>query len=133
MALPEYVDVRLWIEVGGIEGRCYLFGNCGTSLGRMYAFSETLNTSLCVSKHEIVIQSDESTYWIDGFLHGTAPSGEAMFGPRYDEELDDLEPMWIAARKHSSARETGPPTKTGDCLRIFRLNSCYQSPRGVCE
>ena len=99
MALPDCIDVRLWIEIGGIDGRCYLFGNCGTSLGRMYAFSETLDTSLCVSKHEIVSQSDESAYWIDGFLHGTARFGDAMFGPRYDEELDDLEPRWIAARK----------------------------------
>ena len=133
VALPDCIDVRLWIEIGGIDGRCYLFGNCGTSLGRMYAFSETLDTSLCVSKHEIVSQSDESAYWIDGFLHGTAPFGDAMFGPRYDEELDDLEPRWIAVKEFIRSGETGPPTETRDCLRRFRLCSSYRSPRGVYE
>jgi hypothetical protein len=103
--LPEDVDPRLWITVDGIEGRCYLFANAHTFTGRMEAWSQSTKTDLAVSKSEIVDQSTESKYWIQGFLSGNEPPGENMFGPAFLDKNGGLEQRWRDACR--GLRETG--------------------------
>ena len=84
--LPVDLDPALWIEVKGVSGRCYLFGNPHTFRGRMYAYSEDLATDLAVSKSQIRDASPEARYWIAGFLVGNEPSEIEALGD--DESVD---------------------------------------------
>jgi hypothetical protein len=88
VAIPEDLDPLLWIEIEGVEGRCYLFGNPHTFRGRMYAYSEVLASDLAVSKSQISARSPEARYWIEGFLTGNEPSESDALG---DSEDDDPE------------------------------------------
>jgi hypothetical protein len=85
MALPDDVDTRLWVEIEGVEGRCYLFGNNHTFTGRMCACSESLETDLGVSKRQITASSEEAQYWVQGFLVGNEPSEVEALGDDEDD------------------------------------------------
>jgi hypothetical protein len=91
--LPGDVDPKLWVEVDGVDGRCYLSYNCHTFPGRMGAWSETLSRDLCVSKSQVTAASEEAKYWMDGFLTGTQPRAVDMFGLAI-HDAEDSDPRW---------------------------------------
>ena len=66
----EYDDC-LWFYHKGCEGRHYLLGNPHTHYGRMFAWCPEKNTTFCVSESEMNEMSNESKYWIKGFLSGS--------------------------------------------------------------
>lgn len=87
------LDQSLWVVLKGVAGRCYMLGNCHTSKGRIRAWSEQLDRSLCVSRGEVAEASRESAYWIAGFLAGNEPAPSEMFGAGMHEAPDD-DPRW---------------------------------------
>lgn len=95
--LPGGIDPRLWVVVTGVDGRCYLSGNAHTFRGRIQAWSQDLERSLTVSKHEISDSSVEARYWVEGFLAGNEPEGSLMFGPSFWEGEEDLTERWLTA------------------------------------
>lgn len=109
MGLPKDVDPRLWVRVDGIEGRCFLLGNNHTFRGRICAYSESDRTAFGISKCQIVEQSDEAGYWIEGFLNGAEPRGEDMFGPRFLDDEDGLRERWWKALELFHESGSWPP------------------------
>ena len=67
------IDSNLWIELDHCEGEHYLIGNCHTFPGRMNAYCTKKETTFCVSLSEISNMSEQSRYWIKGFLTGNEP------------------------------------------------------------
>ena len=100
---PTDIDDRLWVVVEGVDGRCYLSGNCHTHLGRMSAWSDHLGTGLCMSKDEIRDASELATIWVDGFLHGNEPRLDVMFGIEALRDADDDDPRWTVWREATAA------------------------------
>ncbi|MDO1451752.1 hypothetical protein Q0590_36095 [Rhodocytophaga aerolata] len=75
-------DEKLWFFHKGCQGKHYLIGNPHTFKGRMWAWCEHKQRSFFVSKSEISECSEQTTYWIAGFLTGNEPS------PPTDKEGD---------------------------------------------
>jgi len=76
MTLPESIDPLLWFTTKkyGEERRFYFWTiNPQTFIGRMYAFDPNKNQSFAVSKFEIASMSNESQYFVSGFLTGNEP------------------------------------------------------------
>jgi len=67
------IDSALWIILEHCEGEHFLIGNCHTFPGRMNAFCKRKDTAFCVSLSEISDMSEQSRYWIKGFLSGNEP------------------------------------------------------------
>lgn len=84
----------LWVETDGF-GRCRLERNAHTFPGRIGAWSETLGTSVTISKSDVREASPEVWAWIDGFLTGNEPEFHEFAGidPREDEPPED-DPAW---------------------------------------
>jgi hypothetical protein len=100
-------DKKLWFFHEGCEGKHYLITNPHTSPGRMYAFCPKKNSFFCVSKIEMGEMSEQSKYWIEGFLHGNQPDPPS---DAYNEFLmtdENSEPYqrWVESLKLFS--ETG--------------------------
>jgi hypothetical protein len=74
------LDERLWFEMAGCPGRHFFVDGNSTILGRIYAWCPTKQITTRVSKSEVVAASDESWYFIKGFLAGSEPA------PPLDEE-----------------------------------------------
>lgn len=74
--------------VRGVEGKGYILGNPHTHLGRMTAWFDRAGAALHFSKEEIVEASELARVWIDGFLAGSEPSPESMFGEGIHETDD---------------------------------------------
>ena len=70
---------RLWVETDGF-GRCRLEGNAHTFPGRMAAWSETLASSVTISRSDVRDASPEAWAWIDGFLSGNEPEFHEFLG-----------------------------------------------------
>ena len=66
-------DPNLWIKLDHCNGEHYLIGNCHTFPGRMNAYCKKKETTFCVSLAEISDMSEQSRYWINGFLCGNEP------------------------------------------------------------
>lgn len=80
-------EKELWFEIEGhCEGKHYIFGNPHTFTGRISAYCPQKNVIFNVSLNEIINMSQESKYWIKGFLSGNEPA------PPVDEEGDLLPP-----------------------------------------
>lgn len=74
------LDPVLWFTTGHCEGRHYLLGNPHTFPGRLSAWCPSMRRGFSVSKSEIAECSNETTYFVKGFLSGQeagAPSDEA--------------------------------------------------------
>jgi len=100
------VDSRLWFEMDGYEGRHYLVdGNPHTFRGRMYFYCPLQNVYTRISKNEIGECSDETRYFIRGYLSGNEPP------PPSDADndlLDDRDPAFTLWRKAAEVfRNTG--------------------------
>lgn len=78
--LPPDVDPRLWFTTDSCPSRHYLMDGNSTILGRMYFYCPLDNVATRVSKSQIRDSSDESKYFIRGFLAGSEP------GPPVDDE-----------------------------------------------
>lgn len=95
--LPADVDPRLWFEMDSCEGRHYLVeGNPHTFRGRMYFYCPPQNIYTRISRSEIGECSDETRYFIRGYLSGNEPPP-----PRdHDNDLlDDRDPAFTLWRK----------------------------------
>lgn len=68
------LDERLWFEVENCPGRHVFLDGNPTILGRMYAWCPNKKTTTRVSKSDVVDASDESRYFIKGFLAGSEPA-----------------------------------------------------------
>lgn len=66
-------DEQLWFMHEGCEGKHFLIGNPHTFKGRMWAWCPIKQRTFFVSPPEMVEQSVEAKYWVDGFLHGNEP------------------------------------------------------------
>ena len=106
LGLPADVDPRLWFEMHGCEGRHYLVdGNLHTFHGRMYFYCPPQNLYTRISKSEIGQCSDETRYFILGYLSGNEPPP-----PRGGDNdlLDDRDPAFALWRKATEVfRDTG--------------------------
>lgn len=84
----------LWVETDGF-GRCRLDGNAHTFPGRIGAWSETLETSVTISKSDVREASPEAWAWIDGFLAGNEPEFHEFAGiGALDDEPIEQDPAW---------------------------------------
>ena len=119
MAAPPDLDRALWFEPGCCsEGQHYLHYNPHTFFGRMGAYCEAHDRTFNVSLSEIERASEESRYWIRGFLAGNEPP------PPLDAEgftIDDLDdPRWdqwreaVAQFRATGAWPRGAPTGPTD-------------------
>jgi hypothetical protein len=128
--LPADVDARLWFLMAGCEGRHYLVdGNPHTFHGRMYFYCPPQNVYTRVSKSEIAECSDETKYFIRGFLSGNEPPP-----PRDDDQdlLDDGDPRFGQWRKAVDVfRDTGY-WWSGDTRRCETCGS-ELLPSGPCD
>ena len=86
---------RLWVETGGF-GRCRLDGHAHTFPGRVAAWSETLASSVTISRSDVRDASPEAWAWIDGFLSGNEPEFHEFLGIDADaaDALPDDDPGW---------------------------------------
>jgi hypothetical protein len=92
------IDERLWFEAD-CGGRDFLLGKAGwTFRGRMSAWCPKKKVSYRVSLSEMGTMSDETRYFVRGFLAGNAPNW-----PKNDDP-DDFN-AWLAAT--SRFQETG--------------------------
>lgn len=66
-------DENLWFEHKGCAGKHFLIGNPHTFPGRILAFCPKKDKTFFVSKNEIGNMSQQSDYWIKGFLIGNQP------------------------------------------------------------
>lgn len=71
--MPD-IDDRLWFEMKGCSGRHFFVDGNSTILGRIYAWCPNKKIITRVSKSEVVTASDESWYFIKGFLAGSEPA-----------------------------------------------------------
>ena len=85
------IDSTLWIKLGHCDGEHYLIGNCHTFPGRMNAFCKSKNTTFCVSLSEISDMSEQSRYWIKGFLSGNEPEPPEEFDGERPEDYFESE------------------------------------------
>lgn len=72
----EYeLDDALWVDISDQCGsaRHYLVGNPHTYPGRMEVYCPALQRFTRISMSAIISCSQESRYWIQGYLHGTCP------------------------------------------------------------
>jgi hypothetical protein len=76
--IHDDLDERLWFE-GSCGGRDLLVGNSHTFRGRMAAWCPQRGRGYSVSLSEMGEMSDETRYFIRGFLSGNEP------GPPYDD------------------------------------------------
>lgn len=113
--LPEEasfeVDERLRFEAY-CGGRDFIVGNPHTFPGRMAAWCPHDRAGYCVSLGEIATMSDESRYFIAGFLAGNEPE------PPTDDEGESDEADQVAWQ---SAR------------RRFRRTGCWYGRWGTCQ
>jgi hypothetical protein len=127
-SLPEDVDPRLWFEMLGCEGRHYLVdGNPHTFRGRMFFYCPRDDHYTRVSKTAITECSDETRYFIRGFLSGNEPppppddlgSPESVAWRRAVEEFRRTGYWWSgAARTCDRCGDELLPSELGDgpCL-----------------
>ncbi len=67
-------DDKLWFNHKGCDGKHFLIGNPHTFHGRMWAWCPVKQRSFFVSKDEILESSEQTKYWVKGFLSGNQPS-----------------------------------------------------------
>lgn len=115
MPPPADLDRALWFEPGCCsDGPHFLHYNPHTFPGRMGAYCEAHDRTLSVSKSEIERCSDESSYWIRGFLSGNEPAKPLEPDGYEIDELDD--PRWqrwrdaIAEFRTTGTWPRGAPT-----------------------
>ena len=82
MADKIQYDENLWFEHLGCEGKHYLIGNPHLVPGRMWAYCPKENRTIFISKADMGEMSQESEYWVKGFLAGNQPE------PPRDEKND---------------------------------------------
>lgn len=80
------IDDNLWFMDNCCAGKHYFVGNPHTHVGRMWAWCPRKEASFFVSKNMLGDMSEQSKYWIKGFLAGCEPKppcdddGQADFG-----------------------------------------------------
>ena len=85
----ERVDPSRWIQSSACPERDFLLGNSQTLRGRMYAFCPHDDEGYSVSLAEIEEMSPDTSQWIDGYLAGSEPSGEDIYGTDFSDWPDD--------------------------------------------
>lgn len=93
------IDEALWVELSSCseEPRHYLVGSAHTFPGRMLAWCPAKRRSVMISKSEIVACSQQSAYWIAGFLHGSAPDEPLASDGDYLPADDPAVLEWLRA------------------------------------
>jgi hypothetical protein len=73
--IPSHIDRKLWVIVPGCcdNKRHYLGYNPHTFHGRISVWCPLLNRWTNISKMNISRQSEQSRYWIAGYLNGNEP------------------------------------------------------------
>lgn len=70
-------DRKLWFTMKGCKGKCkgkhYFIENAHTFIGRMLAYCPHTKEYFLMSKFDIIKMSNESKYWLKGFLSGAEP------------------------------------------------------------
>lgn len=66
-------DKNLWFEHLGCEGKHYLIGNPHTYVGRMWAWCPKEKRSIFITKADMGKMSNQTKYWVEGFLFGNQP------------------------------------------------------------
>ena len=97
-------DVNLWFYHKGCEGKHFLFGNPHTFPGRMWAWCEVKKRSFFVSKSEMGECSEQTTYWVKGFLAGNQPDAPTDENGDVDYKSAEYK-NWL--RKLEEFEETG--------------------------
>ena len=69
------IDKKLWFKLKGhnCSGEHYILGNPHTFPGRIMGYCTEKNKSFFFSLNEVSELSNESAYWIKGFLTGSEP------------------------------------------------------------
>ena len=102
------MDERLWVTIEGCDERHVLVGNPHTHQGRM-AVRCPRHGGFNISRSDVVDASDLARVWIDGFLNGSEPRPEDMFGDGIHLLDDDHDPRWLRWRA-----AVGEYRRTGD-------------------
>ena len=89
----EKDEISLWIRLADRESVWLIDGNPHTHQGRMRAVEPDSGGAIYFSSSEVTDASDAASAWIAGFLAGSEPAADAMFGVGiFDAEDDD--PRW---------------------------------------
>lgn len=67
------IDPALWFTLANCEGRHFVLYNSHTFHGRLTAWCPNKGRSVNVSKSELQTSSEETKYWLKGFLAGNEP------------------------------------------------------------
>lgn len=89
---PDF-DPERWVIAAGYEGRLYLGYNPHTFVGRIGAWAPSLGHGTRISADDIVDASSTARAWLDGYLAGSEPGAEFMFGAEI-HDLPDDHPRW---------------------------------------
>ncbi len=99
-------DPRLWVQLRCREGRWLIHYNPHTPPGR-FAVVDAQDNPVYVSKGDVVASSPEAAIWIDGYLRGSEPEADRMFGEGI-WEVDLADSRWGQWRDAvSEFRRTG--------------------------
>jgi hypothetical protein len=89
-------DPVLWVELAARPGRWTIHYNPHTHPGR-FAVVDADDNAIYASRGDVTACSLEARYWLDGFLRGSEPDAERMFGPDIWESDGD-DPRWVRWR-----------------------------------
>lgn len=86
MGLVEEGPSAMWVRLHDRAGTWWIDGNPHTHRGRMRAWNDADQRPIFFSLSDVEDASPLAWAWIAGFLAGSAPGPEIMFGLDYDDD-----------------------------------------------